>query len=334
MSRRAHSLHSGYSGSLLRLWQSSSCILLKDLLIYPVFVSCHEEVEEDIPSLPGQKRLGVRRLTSYLKPLVEKGLRCVLLFGVVDADLKDENGSAADSERSPVCAAVRELRVQLPSLIVACDVCLCAYTTAHHCYLSKDDGEMDVEGTVNRLAEIALNYARAGAHIIAPSDMSEGRVMAIKEELLRNGFSRSVSVMSYAAKFASCFYGPFRSAAGSGDGEIDRQTYQLPPGGAGLAIRTAIRDANEGADIIMVKPGLVYLDILSCIRRELPYHPLAVFHVSGEYAMLVTAAKEGYIDLKRAALEVMLSFRRAGASIIITYLTPILLDMNLQDACP
>uniref|UniRef100_A0A0X3NKM4 Delta-aminolevulinic acid dehydratase n=2 Tax=Schistocephalus solidus TaxID=70667 RepID=A0A0X3NKM4_SCHSO len=334
MSRHTHSLHSGYSGSLLRLWQSSSCILLKDSLIYPVFVSCHEDVEENIPSLPGQKRLGVRRLVSYLEPLVEKGLRCVLLFGVVDANLKDENGSAADGERSPVCAAVRELRARLPSLIVACDVCLCAYTTAHHCYLSKDDGEMNVEGTVRRLAEIALSYARAGAQIIAPSDMSEGRVRAIKEELSRSGFSRTVSVMSYAAKFASCFYGPFRSAAGSGDGEIDRQTYQLPPGAAGLAIRTAIRDANEGADIIMVKPGLIYLDILACIRRELPYHPLAVFHVSGEYAMLMTAAKEGYINLKRAALEVMLSFRRAGASVIITYLAPILLDMNLQAACP
>ncbi|VDK36800.1 unnamed protein product [Dibothriocephalus latus] len=222
----------------MRLWQSSSCILLKDLLIYPVFVSCHEDVEENIPSLPGQKRLGVRRLVSYLRPLVEKGLRCVLLFGVVDTDMKDENGSAADSERSPVCAALRELRTELPSLIVVCDVCLCAYTTAHHCYLNKDDGEMNVDGTVNRLAEIALNYAKAGevplvlclhsiaqasvnctelfvflhkgAQIIAPSDMSEGRVLAIKKALLRGGFSRTVSVMSYAAKFASCFYGPFR----------------------------------------------------------------------------------------------------------------------------
>ncbi|VDD75774.1 unnamed protein product [Mesocestoides corti] len=306
------SLHSGYHYPLLRYWQSASCTLTKENLIYPIFVSSNEDANEEIPGLPGQRRLGVRHLVKYLAPLVEKKLKCVLLFGVVDESLKDERGSFADSAKSPVIGALTLLKAELPSLILACDVCLCSYTPSHNCYISNGSGAMDVEKTISRLAEISLNYAKAGGQIIAPSDMSEGRILAIKQILQKNGFSREVSVMSYAAKFASSFYGPFRAAAGSGDGTTDRKSYQLPPGAPGLAIRTAIRDASEGADIIMVKPGLVYLDVIANIRHELPHHPLAAFHVSGEYAMLMAAAAAGCVDLKSAALEIMLSFRRAG----------------------
>uniref|UniRef100_A0A158QE15 Delta-aminolevulinic acid dehydratase n=1 Tax=Hymenolepis diminuta TaxID=6216 RepID=A0A158QE15_HYMDI len=315
------SLHSGYNIPLLRYWQSASCTVTKDNLIYPIFVSSCDDADNEIPGLPGQKHIGLNNLVTNLQPLVEKGLKCVLIFGVIEDCVKDERGSAADYGRSPVIGAVKLLRAQLPTLIIACDVCLCTYTNSHHCYIPNAHGEMDVERTVNRLAEISLNYAKAGAHIIAPSDMSEGRILAIKQILQRNGFSRTVSVMSYAAK----------AAAGSGDGSTDRKSYQLPPGAAGLAVRTAVRDADEGADIIMVKPGLIYLDVVASIRRELPNHPLAVYHVSGEYAMLKAGADAGCIDLKSAALEILLSFRRAGASIIITYLTPYLLDLDLND---
>ncbi|KAM7541964.1 hypothetical protein Aperf_G00000014439 [Anoplocephala perfoliata] len=325
------SLHSGYNTPLLRYWQSASCTITKDNLIYPVFVSSNDDANTDIPGLPDQKHIGLNHLVPNLQPLVEKGLKCVLLFGVVEDSVKDERGSAADYGRSPVIGAVKLLRAQLPTLIIACDVCLCTYTYSHHCYIPNACGEMDVERTINRLAEISLNYAKAGAHIIAPSDMSEGRIMAIKQILMKNGFSRTVAVMSYAAKFASSFYGPFRAAAGAGDSLTDRKSYQLPPGASGLAVRTAVRDANEGADIIMVKPGLVYLDVVASIRRELPNYPLAVYHVSGEYAMLKAGADAGCFDLKSAALEILLSFRRAGASIIITYLTPYLLDLDLND---
>ncbi|CDS37466.1 delta aminolevulinic acid dehydratase [Echinococcus multilocularis] len=325
------SLHSGYNTPLLRYWQSASCTVTGDNLIYPIFISSNDNAVDDVPGLPNQKYLGLNHLVEQLGPLVERGLKCVLLFGVVDVSVKDERGSAADYGKSPVIGALKLLRAQLPSLILACDVCLCAYTQTHRCYISNACGEMDIEQTISRLSEISLNYAKAGAHIIAPSDMSEGRILAIKQILHKNGFSRQVSVMSYAAKFASTFYGPFRTAIGSGDGTTDRKSYQLPPGAAGLAVRTAIRDANEGADIIMVKPGITYLDVIANVRRELPFHPIAAYHVSGEYAMLMAAANAGWIDLKSAALEIILSLRRAGASVIITYLTPYLLDLDLKD---
>ncbi|KAM3179127.1 hypothetical protein ACTXT7_001174 [Hymenolepis weldensis] len=339
--------------SLIQTWSNCIIVLENDVcsekVNKPARINGHEyllalrscdDADNEIPGLPGQKHIGLNNLVKNLQPLVEKGLKCVLIFGVIEDCVKDERGSAADYGRSPVIGAVRLLRAQLPSLIIACDVCLCTYTNSHHCYIPNAHGEMDVERTVNRLAEISLNYAKAGAHIIAPSDMSEGRILAIKQILHRNGFSRTVSVMSYAAK----------AAAGSGDGNTDRKSYQLPPGAAGLAVRTAVsinisflksaitshelklvRDADEGADIIMVKPGLIYLDVIANIRRELPNHPLAVYHVSGEYAMLKAGADAGCIDLKSAALEILLSFRRAGASIIITYLTPYLLDLDLND---
>ncbi|KAL5968056.1 Delta-aminolevulinic acid dehydratase [Taenia solium] len=327
-----YSLHSGYNTPLLRYWQSASCTITGDNLIYPIFISSNDDANDDIPGLPNQTLLGLNNLVEHLRPLVEKKLKCVLIFGVVDDSVKDERGSAADYGKSPVIGALKLLRSQLPSLVLACDVCLCAYTQTHRCYISNACGDMDIEQTINRLAEISLNYAKAGAHIIAPSDMSEGRILAIKRILHKNGFSRQVSVMSYAAKFASSFYGPFRAVIGSGDVTTDRKSYQLPPGAAGLAVRTAIRDANEGADVIMIKPGLTYLDVIASVRRELPFHPIAVYHVSGEYAMLIAAANAGCIDLKSTVLEIILSFRRAGASVIITYLTPYLLDLDLNDA--
>ncbi|CAH8634254.1 unnamed protein product [Schistosoma mattheei] len=182
-------------------------------------------------------------------------------------------------------------------------------------------------------AEISKRFALEGADVIAPSDMMDGRVKKIKTAIQSIGLSGKVAVMSYSAKFASCLYGPFRDAAQSAPSFGDRRHYQLPPGAKGLALRAAIRDANEGADFIMVKPGLPYLDIVNEIRQLLPHHPLAVYHVSGEYAMLKHAANAGAIDLKQAALELMTAFRRAGASIIITYLTPYLLELDLSESC-
>ncbi|CAH8660543.1 unnamed protein product [Schistosoma curassoni] len=197
----------------------------------------------------------------------------------------------------------------------------------------RDDGCLDVPRTLERLAEISKRFALEGADVIAPSDMMDGRVKKIKTAIQSIGLSGKVAVMSYSAKFASCLYGPFRDAAQSAPSFGDRRHYQLPPGAKGLALRAAIRDANEGADFIMVKPGLPYLDIVNEIRQLLPHHPLAVYHVSGEYAMLKHAANAGAIDLKQAALELMTAFRRAGASIIITYLTPYLLELDLSESC-
>ncbi|OON14012.1 porphobilinogen synthase, partial [Opisthorchis viverrini] len=273
---------------------------------------------ELIPSLLDQKRVGVNRLREYLGPLIKRKLSAVLLFGAaVRSEDKDSVGSMGDSQSGPVISAVRLLKQEFPSLVVICDVCLCAYTDHGHCgelctlfYMSPagilfEDGSIDPGSSVDRLAQVACAYAKAGADIVAPSDMMDGRVKAIKEAIRSIGLSEKVAVMSYSAKFASSFYGPFRDAADSAPAFGDRRCYQLPPGSRGLAIRAA-----EGADIIMVKPGTPYLDILNEVRQQLPYHPLAVYHVSGEYAMLMHAAKAGAVDLKRAGLELMTCFRR------------------------
>ncbi|GAA54460.1 porphobilinogen synthase [Clonorchis sinensis] len=308
--------------------------------------SANPEAYELIPSLVDQRRVGVNRLREYLEPLIKRKLSAVLLFGAaVRSEDKDSVGSMGDSQSGPVISAVRLLKQEFPSLVVICDVCLCAYTDHGHCgelctlfYMPStgilfEDGSIDPGSSVDRLAQVGCAYAKAGADIVAPSDMMDGRVKAIKEALQSVGLSEKVAVMSYSAKFASSFYGPFRDAADSTPAFGDRKCYQLPPGSRGLAIRAALRDAQEGADIIMVKPGTPYLDILSEVRQQLPYHPLAVYHVSGEYAMLMHAAKAGAVDLKRAGLELMTCFRRAGASVIITYLTPHLLEWDLSESC-
>ncbi|XP_011748640.2 delta-aminolevulinic acid dehydratase isoform X1 [Macaca nemestrina] len=290
--------------------------------------SCRDVPDDiqPIASLPGVARYGVNRLEEMLRPLVEEGLRCVLIFGVPSRVPKDERGSAADSEESPAIEAIHLLRKTFPNLLVACDICLCPYTSHGHCGLLSENGAFRAEESRQRLAEVALAYAKAGCQVVAPSDMMDGRVEAIKEALMAHGLGNRVSVMSYSAKFASCFYGPFRDAAQSSPAFGDRRCYQLPPGARGLALRAVDRDVREGADVLMVKPGMPYLDIVREVKDKHPDLPLAVYHVSGEFAMLWHGAQAGAFDLKAAVLEAMTAFRRAGADIIITYYTPQLLQ--------
>ncbi|KAK2120180.1 hypothetical protein P7K49_001566 [Saguinus oedipus] len=319
-------LHSGYFHPLLRAWQTATTTLNASNLIYPIFVTDVPDDIQPIASLPGVARYGVSRLEEMMRPLVEEGLRCVLIFGVPSRVPKDERGSAADSEESPAIEAIRLLRKTFPNLLVACDVCLCPYTSHGHCGLLSENGAFRAEESRQRLAEVALAYAKAGCQVVAPSDMMDGRVEAIKEALLAHGFGNRVSVMSYSAKFASCFYGPFRDAAQSSPAFGDRRCYQLPPGARGLALRAVDRDVREGADMLMVKPGMPYLDIVREVKDKHPHLPLAVYHVSGEFAMLWHGAQAGAFDLKAAVLEAVTAFRRAGADIIITYYTPQLLQ--------
>ncbi|XP_071155673.1 delta-aminolevulinic acid dehydratase-like [Mytilus edulis] len=276
--------------------------------------------------MPGQSRYGVNTLKNALEPLVAKGLKTVLIFGVPSKLPKDDAGSSADSSNTPAIIATRKLREWFPSLMVACDVCLCPYTSHGHCGILRKDGSIDNDASIKRLAEISLAYAKAGCQIIAPSDMMDGRVGAIKQILADNGLGNTVTVMSYSAKFASSFYGPFRDAAKSAPAFGDRKCYQLPPGSSGLAERAVDRDVQEGADILMVKPGLAYLDVVKMVKTKYPNHPLAIYQVSGEYAMLYHGAKAGAFNLKTTLLEVLTSMRRAGADIIISYYTPDLLD--------
>lgn len=318
-------LHSGYFHPVLRSWQTSATVFDSSNLIYPIFVTDSPDAVEPINSLPGQARYGVNKLKEVLQPLVEDGLKCVLIFGVPANLPKDEQGSSADAENAPVIQAVQKICSIFPSLLIACDLCLCAYTSHGHCGILREDGTIQNEASCQRLAEVALAYAKAGCHIIAPSDMMDGRIGAIKQAIISNDLGNKVSVMSYSAKFASCFYGPFRDAAQSKPAFGDRRCYQLPPGARGLALRAVNRDVKEGADMLMVKPGMPYLDIIREVKENHPTHPLAVYHVSGEYAMLWHGAQAGAFDLHAAVMESMTSFRRAGADIIITYFVPQLL---------
>uniref|UniRef100_A0A3Q2PPA9 Delta-aminolevulinic acid dehydratase n=1 Tax=Fundulus heteroclitus TaxID=8078 RepID=A0A3Q2PPA9_FUNHE len=292
-------LHSGYFHPTLRYWQTCATDLRPDNLIYPIFVT----------KIIVTHRYGVNKLEAMLRPLVEKGLKCVLIFGVPAKIAKDERGSGADSDDTPAVLAVRKIRSLFPELLVACDVCLCPYTSHGHCGILNEDGALNNDASCLRLAEVALAYARAGCHIIAPSDMMDGRVRAIKHALLSNGVGNKVSVLSYSAKFASCYYGPF----------------SFPPEREDCLRLPQERDVREGADMLMVKPGLPYLDIMREVKDKFPTHPLAVYNVSGEFAMLWHGAKAGAFELRAAVMEAMTAFRRAGADIIITYYTPELL---------
>jgi len=310
----------------LRAWQSPNTAITAGNLMYPLFIVDEPDDIQPIASMPGQSRYGVNRLVEALEPLVKKGLKSVLLFGVPGKIVKDAAGSAADTPDSPVIVAVQKLRKTFPDLVVACDVCICPYSESGHCGFLRPDGTIDNEPSIKRLAEIAVTYAKAGCQIIAPSDMMDGRIGAIKKALFEANFGNKVSVMSYSAKFASSFYGPFRDAAKSAPSFGDRKCYQLPPGAIGLAERAVDRDVAEGADFLMVKPGMPYLDVCRLIKQKYPTHPLAIYHVSGEYAMLYHAAQAGAFTLKAAVMEALESMRRAGCEILITYYTPHVLD--------
>ncbi|KAF9263271.1 tetrapyrrole biosynthesis, porphobilinogen synthase [Marasmius fiardii PR-910] len=318
-------LQGGYQHPLSRSWQNRRQ-LTKSMLMYPIFITDDPEASEIIPTLPNQRRWGINKLEGFLGPLVKKGLSSVILFGVPLNCAKDGKGSPADDPSGPVILAIKKLRELFPSLYIACDVCLCEYTDHGHCGVLHGDGTINTKPSVDRIAEVAVNYARAGAHCVAPSDMMDGRIKAIKRGLIDSGFGNKCTLMSYSAKFASALYGPFRDAAGSAPSFGDRKCYQLPPSAKGLARRAIQRDTAEGADIIMVKPALPYLDIISDAADLAPDHPLACYQVSGEFAMVHAGAKAGVYDLRTMAFETVESMVRAGATLILTYFTPEFLE--------
>ncbi|KAJ1957441.1 Aminolevulinate dehydratase [Dispira parvispora] len=325
MTQLASLLHSGYHHPTQRLWQRKHT-LTKAALIYPIFISDVPDAKEPIGALPNQYRWGVDRLEEFLAPLVDKGLSTVMLFGVCSEGTKDDVGSYADASHGPVVQAIQRIRKCFPTLQVGCDVCLCAFTSHGHCGILREDGTIDNARSIQRLAQVALHYAQAGAQLVGPSDMMDGRIQAIKEALIQAGISHQVFVMAYSAKFATAFYGPFRAAANSSPTSGNRSCYQLPDGARGLARRAILRDVREGADSIIVKPGMPYLDIVRDAKELCPDLPISVYQVSGEYAMLWHAAANGVFDLRAAVLESLQGMLRAGADIILTYYTPELLD--------
>lgn len=319
-------LHGGYFHETLRKIQEQNVHIDSHNLMYPLFIIEADDDTEAIPSMPGISRFGINKLRLHLDPLITKGLKSILLFGVIDYISKDEFGTGADAPDNPVLRAIPKIRQWFPNLLIACDVCLCPYTNHGHCGILKNDC-IDNALSIERIAQICVSYGKAGAHIVGPSDMMDNRIYAIKQALISHGLEKKVSLLSYAAKFASSFYGPFRDAAKSAPSFGDRRCYQLPPGSKGLAARAAQRDIEEGADMLMVKPGLPYLDIVRQTKDTFPNVPLFIYHVSGEYAMLHHGAQNGAFDLNQSLMEVMTSMRRAGADCIITYYTPQILDL-------
>ena len=283
--------------------------------IYPLFVRPGSGVKREIASMPGNFHFSVDRIGEECREVASLGIPAVLLFGIPET--KDERGSGAYGDNAIVAQAVRAIRKAVgDKLLIACDVCLCEYTSHGHCGLIKD-GEVDNDSTLVLLAEASVSYARAGADMVAPSDMMDGRVGAIRAAL--DGASRQqVAILAYSAKYASVFYGPFREAADSAPQFGDRRSYQMDPANQREALREIALDIDEGADIVMVKPALPYLDVIARARQEFNV-PLAAYQVSGEYSMIVAAAERGWLDRERAMMESLTAIRRAGADIILTY---------------
>lgn len=295
--------------------------LSKSALVYPLFVRAGKGIIEDIPSLDGQRRCTPDQLGYLLEGAVRAGISSFLLFGLPEH--KDAQGSPAWDDHGPVQQAVREIKRQFPHVNVITDVCLCEYTSHGHCGLIKDEKVLNDE-TLPLLSRVALSHAQAGADVVAPSDMMDGRVGAIRGALDQAGFSQ-VSIMSYAVKYASAFYGPFRDAAGSAPAFGDRRSYQMDFHNPKEAMKEALQDVREGADMLIVKPALPYLDIVQRLSSDVCV-PLAAYSVSGEYAMLRAAAKAGLLDEVRSVYEASISAFRAGADILITYYAPQLAD--------
>ncbi len=282
--------------------------------VFPLFVVPGTGIKEEIVSLPGIYHLSPDMAVKLAKEAYEAGIPAVIVFGL--PEYKDEQGSSAWDAASPVQETIRQIKAALPEIVVVSDVCLCQYTSHGHCGMLNGE-KIDNDSTLPLLARTALSHAEAGADIVAPSDMMDGRVLAIREKLDEHGF-QDVSIMSYSVKYASAYYGPFREAADSAPQFGDRRSYQMDPANAREAIREAALDVAEGADMLMVKPALAYLDVVRQIRDNFDL-PLAVYNVSGEYAMVKAAAANGWIDEKRIVLETLLGMKRAGADIIITY---------------
>ncbi len=288
--------------------------LSPDSLMLPLFVCEGEGVRHEVSSMPGVFNLSVDEAVKEAAAARADGIRSVLLFGL--PDYKDDVGSSAYDPNAPVQSAVRALKREVRDILVVTDVCLCEYTDHGHCGLIID-GEIANDPSVDQLVRAAVSHAAAGADIVAPSDMMDGRVAAIRRALDERGHDQ-VAIMSYAAKYCSAFYGPFREAAGSAPKFGDRRSHQMDPANAHEALREVEQDIVEGADLVLVKPAVAYLDVIRRVKDAFGY-PTAAYHVSGEYSMLKAAARNGWIDETRAMMETLIGIRRAGADIIITY---------------
>ncbi len=283
-------------------------------LIYPIFVTEGRDRREEIASMPGQFRLSIDLLVKEAGEVAGLGIPAIILFGIPDR--KDERGSSGYDPNGIVQRAIKAVKDQVPGLMVITDVCVDEYTSHGHCGIVKN-GRILNDETLDCLRAMARTHAQAGADMVAPSDMMDGRVAAIRDELDRAGYP-DLPIMAYAAKFASCFYAPFRDAAGSSPQFGDRQSYQMDPANKREAMREIALDIEEGADIVMVKPALPYLDVIATARAQ-TWLPIAAYQVSGEYSMIKAAGKAGWLDESRAMLESLLAIKRAGADLILTY---------------
>ena len=288
--------------------------LSADDLILPLFVTFGRNVKKPIGSMPGHYQMSVDNLAKEAKEIKSLGIPAVILFGIPEH--KDEIGSEAYNPKGIIQQAIKTIKNKAPELVVITDVCMCEYTSHGHCGIIKNN-DVDNDATLELLAKEALSHAKAGADMVAPSDMMDGRVAVIRKALDENGF-QNMPIMSYAVKYASAFYGPFREAAESTPEFGDRRSYQMDPANSDEAIREVRLDIEEGADIVMVKPALPYLDIIRRIREEFDY-PVAAYNVSGEFAMIKAAAELGWMDGEKAMMESLISIKRAGADLILTY---------------
>ncbi len=284
-------------------------------LVQPYFVALGTDSRAPIASMPGVDRLSISHLVEEARRAHAAGVPSVLLFGLPAE--KDDRASGAYDDEGVVQLAVRALKEALPELVVITDVCLCEYTSHGHCGVVRDDGQVDNDISLELLAKTAISHARAGADAVAPSDMMDGRVGALRTQLDAENF-KDTPIIAYSAKYASAFYGPFREAADSTPAFGDRRSYQMDPANSDEAVRESLLDVEEGADMLMVKPAMAYLDVLYRVK-EATHLPVAAYNVSGEYAMLEAAAAAGYIDRQAAILETLTSIRRAGADVVITY---------------
>lgn len=283
--------------------------------IYPLFVCEGKQIKEEIPSMPNVYHLSCDMLDAEITELENLGIQACILFGIPDT--KDECGTGAYDENGIVQKAVRAIKKTHPHFFVICDVCMCEYTSHGHCGILDANGIIKNDESIELMAQIALSQVEAGADMVAPSNMLDGHIQAIRTKLDAHGYT-DTPIMAYSVKYASAFYGPFRDAANSAPAFGDRKSYQMDPANKEEALREAALDIEEGADIIMVKPALSYLDVLYAVREKFAF-PCVAYNVSGEYAMIKAAAQKGWIDEKRVALESLLSMKRAGACAIITY---------------
>jgi porphobilinogen synthase len=289
-------------------------VLTVDNLVYPLFVMPGKDIKNPVRSMPGVFQFSVDQLLEELKSVVKLKIPGIILFGLPQE--KDERGSEAHSQSGVVQEAVRAIKDKYPELVVITDVCLCEYTSHGHCGILHGQ-EVDNDSTLDVLAKVAVSHARAGADIVAPSDMMDGRVGAIRHALDESGFDQ-VAILAYSAKYCSAFYGPFRDAADSAPQFGDRRAYQMDMANTDEALREVDLDIDEGADMVMVKPALAYLDVIYRVKTEFE-RPVAAYNVSGEYSMIKAAAAQGWLDEKRVMMETLMAIRRAGASLILTY---------------